>query len=198
MRQILFQKQIFRDGFSAFTRNNYLLTKLERQIFRETMVSPLFNGDISVQHIILSMGQAFCFHGNLNINNINHCSYKHIPQWWSSKQNDKALQNFDKDGKWCGKQESQGFWLSFQKILQSERAGKPPEISGPSHFCILHKKRSFLNFLFVIHVYKENTFEIITKLLTSQCIPSSQSLHYFTADYHKVSSGNFRFSSLST
>ena len=28
----------FSDGFSAFRRNNYLLTKLEHQIFRETMV----------------------------------------------------------------------------------------------------------------------------------------------------------------
>ena len=33
-----FQKQIFRDGFSAFRRNNCLLMKLESQIFRETMV----------------------------------------------------------------------------------------------------------------------------------------------------------------
>ena len=31
-------KQIFRTGFSVFRRNNYLLTKLEHRIFRETMV----------------------------------------------------------------------------------------------------------------------------------------------------------------
>ena len=32
-------KTIFRDGFSAFKGNNYLLTKLEHRIFRETMVA---------------------------------------------------------------------------------------------------------------------------------------------------------------
>ena len=31
-------KMNFRDGFSAFRRSNYLLTKLEHRIFRETMV----------------------------------------------------------------------------------------------------------------------------------------------------------------
>ena len=31
-------KTNFRDSFSAFRRNNYLLTKLEHKIFRETMV----------------------------------------------------------------------------------------------------------------------------------------------------------------
>ena len=37
-RANIIRKLIFRDGLTVFGRNNYLLTKLECRIFRETMV----------------------------------------------------------------------------------------------------------------------------------------------------------------